>query len=152
MKLRYKLTTAAIAAFLLATINPLRAGDLLYPQAVVGQSVFGPSKVWTPSNIDSEVADHFAVVNSILYGVAGHGEEFTVRPPGAAARVASNDVRREGELRASFSALPLSFEINRGQTNDKVKFLARAGGYLLFLTPTETVMSLENPAAHKKGK
>lgn len=130
MKLRYKLTTAAIAAFLLATINPMRAGDFLYPQAVAGQSVFGPNKVWTPLHIDSGVGDHFFPI----------------------ARGASNDVRREGELRASFSTLPLSFEINRGQTNEEVKFLARAGGYLLFLTPTETVLALDNPAAHKNGK
>src|SRR6185369_13237110 len=29
---------------------------------------------------------------------------------------------------------------------------ARSGGYVLFLTPTEAVMALDNPAAHKKGK
>src|SRR6185503_17131254 len=49
-------------------------------------------------------------------------------------------------------ALPLSFELNQGQTNDEVKFLARSGGYVLFLTPTEAVMALDNPAAHKQGK
>ncbi|HEY5443727.1 MAG TPA: hypothetical protein VIJ87_04500, partial [Pyrinomonadaceae bacterium] len=49
-------------------------------------------------------------------------------------------------------ALPLSFELNQGQTNERVRFLARSGGYVLFLTPTEAVMALDNPAAHKKGK
>lgn len=53
---------------------------------------------------------------------------------------------------ASYGALPLSFELNQGQTNERVKFLARSAGYLFFLTATETVMALENPAAHRKGK
>jgi len=48
--------------------------------------------------------------------------------------------------------LPLSFELNQGQTNDRVKFLARSSGYLLFLTSNEAVMALDNPAAHRKGK
>lgn len=68
------------------------------------------------------------------------------------APVASNTVKRQSELRASYGALPLCFELNHGQTNDAVKFLARAGGYLLFLTPTEAVMALDNPAAHSSGK
>ena len=44
-----------------------------------------------------------------------------------------NSIKRLGELRASFSALPLSFELNQGQTNETVKFLARAEGYHAFL-------------------
>jgi hypothetical protein len=52
----------------------------------------------------------------------------------------------------AYSALPLTFELNQGQTNDRVKFLTRSEGYVLFLTATEAVMALDNPAAHKKGK
>src|SRR5215208_3216008 len=54
--------------------------------------------------------------------------------------------------RAAYDALPLSFELNQGQTNQGVKFLTRTNGYVLFLTATEAVMALDNPAAHKKGK
>ena len=43
--------------------------------------------------------------------------------------------------------LPLSFEANQGQTDPRVKFLARGPGYTLFLTPTEAVLSLSPPAA-----
>jgi len=49
-------------------------------------------------------------------------------------------------------ALPLNFELNQGQTHQRVKFLARSDGYVLFLTATEAVMALDNPAAHRKGK
>ena len=43
---------------------------------------------------------------------------------------------------AVYGALPLNFELNQGQTNRRVKFIARSEGYVLFLTPTETVMAL----------
>ena len=41
-----------------------------------------------------------------------------------------------------YGNLPLSFEANQGQTDDRVKFLARGNGYTLFLTSTEAVLSL----------
>ena len=45
----------------------------------------------------------------------------------------------------SFSQLPLSFEANEGQTDDRVEFLSRGQGYTLFLTPTGAVLSLKVP-------
>src|ERR1051325_793688 len=53
---------------------------------------------------------------------------------------------------ANHQSLPLSFELNQGQTHQRVKFLARTEGYVLFLTATEAVMALDNPASHRKGK
>ena len=41
-----------------------------------------------------------------------------------------------------YGKLPLSFEANQGQSDRPVKFFARGQGYGLFLTPTETVLSL----------
>ena len=66
----------------------------------------------------------------------------------ARASQASNSVTTQAELRASYGVLPLSFELNQGQTDSVVDFLARAGGYLLFLTPTEAVLAFDNSAAH----
>lgn len=40
------------------------------------------------------------------------------------------------------AAGPLRFEANRGQTDPRVRFLARGKGYTLFLTDTEAVFSL----------
>ena len=42
---------------------------------------------------------------------------------------------------------PLFFEANQGQTDLRVRFLARSGGYTLHLTPTEVVLALKRPAA-----
>jgi hypothetical protein len=42
--------------------------------------------------------------------------------------------------------LPLRFEPNQGQTDPRVKFLARGAGYGLFLTPDQTVLTLGSGA------
>jgi hypothetical protein len=42
----------------------------------------------------------------------------------------------------SYGKLPLSFEPNRGQAAEPVKFMARGSGYTLFLTNQEAVLSL----------
>jgi hypothetical protein len=48
-----------------------------------------------------------------------------------------------GALQAApFGVRPLAFEENRGQTDGRVRFLARSNGYGLFLTPDEAVLSL----------
>ncbi len=43
---------------------------------------------------------------------------------------------------APLSSVPLSFEVNQGQTDPRVNFLARAPGSTLFFTPTESVLAL----------
>ncbi len=42
---------------------------------------------------------------------------------------------------ASYGKLPLSFGANQGQTDARVKFLARASGYTLFVTADEAVIA-----------
>ena len=55
---------------------------------------------------------------------------------------------------AAYGKLPLSFEANQGQTDSQVKFLSRGGGYSLFLTSNEAVLSLRksvNPSRDSNG-
>ncbi len=51
----------------------------------------------------------------------------------------------------NYGKLPLSFEANHGQTDNRVDFLSRGSGYTLFLTPTEAVLALRKPAASEVG-
>ncbi len=44
----------------------------------------------------------------------------------------------------TFGRLPLSFEINQGQTDERVKFLARGQGYGIFLTDNGAAFSFSN--------
>lgn len=46
------------------------------------------------------------------------------------------------QAREAYGQLTLSFEANRGQTDESVNFLARGAGYTLFLKPTEAVFVL----------
>lgn len=46
-------------------------------------------------------------------------------------------------------ALPMTFEVNQGQTDRRVDFLARGENYTLFLTPTEAVFALPDESVPK---
>jgi hypothetical protein len=66
------------------------------------------------------------------------------------------DRQPETRVAEAYNNLPLSFEANQGQSNSRVKFLARGCGYTLFLTGGEAVLALGtmprgeqvNPALH----
>jgi photosystem II stability/assembly factor-like uncharacterized protein len=45
----------------------------------------------------------------------------------------------------SYGDLPLSFELNRGQTDPQIKFLSRSSGYNLYLTDKEAVIGFRAP-------
>ena len=58
----------------------------------------------------------------------------------------------EPPVLANYGKLPLSFEINRGQTDEAVKFLSRGKGYTLFLTSTDAVLSLRKGSAEPEAQ
>jgi hypothetical protein len=60
--------------------------------------------------------------------------------------------REAGQARSVYARLPLSFEENRGQTDARVKFLARDRGYSLFLTSNAAVLKLRQPSASKPSR
>ena len=46
-------------------------------------------------------------------------------------------------LNTAYGQLPLSFEVNEGQTDAQVNYLARGQGYTIFLTPQAAMLSLQ---------
>jgi hypothetical protein len=58
------------------------------------------------------------------------------------APVSSQDSKAQAKILDQYGKLPLSFEANHGQTDSRVKFLSRTGGYTLFLTGDEAVFAL----------
>ncbi|MGC2238846.1 MAG: SBBP repeat-containing protein [Pyrinomonadaceae bacterium] len=58
-----------------------------------------------------------------------------------------NSEQTKETVKTSYENLPLSFEINQGQTDERVKFLARSSRFSLFLTEREAVLRLRK----KKG-
>jgi len=73
--------------------------------------------------------------------------------PGAAGARDSRSALMGAKSAASASAvsLPLFFEPNEGQTDGRVKFLARGAGYGLFLTADEAVLALQRTVAKKSA-
>jgi hypothetical protein len=51
------------------------------------------------------------------------------------------------QLSQRYWQMPISFEVNAGQTDAQVRYLAHGSGYALFLTSTGAVLNLENVAA-----
>ena len=80
-----------------------------------------------------------------LTGMAAGMFVLTFLSPLALAGPVTQNTR--AQVQANYGKLPLSFEANQGQTNAQVKFLARGQGYTLFLTPSETVLSLKKSQA-----
>jgi uncharacterized protein (TIGR03437 family) len=76
--------------------------------------------------------------------------------PGKAASANESSAAKEAAARAvvdaNYGKLPLSFEINRGQADKQVKFLARAGGSSLLLTNNEAVLTLSREEKSKGAK
>ena len=59
---------------------------------------------------------------------------------------------RHPAIEAAYGKLPLSFEVNQGQSDPDVKFLSRGRGYTLFLTATEAVLSLSSPQSEQRAQ
>jgi beta-propeller repeat-containing protein len=53
-------------------------------------------------------------------------------------------------LAAAYGKLPLSFELNQGQADGRVRFLSRGSGYALFLTGNEAVLTLHKGSPTSK--
>jgi hypothetical protein len=84
-----------------------------------------------------------AGVVTLLGALPLRGEKKTNPSPAAPVRAAAVD---QDSVLESFGRLPLSFEANRGQTDERVKFLSRGPGYTVFLTNDEAVVALAKSA------
>jgi hypothetical protein len=67
--------------------------------------------------------------------------------PGSAPQA---DPKTQARILDNYGKLPLSFEENEGQTDERVKFLSRTSGYTLFLTGDEAVFTLRGSKADTK--
>ncbi|HEU0186071.1 MAG TPA: SBBP repeat-containing protein [Blastocatellia bacterium] len=74
-----------------------------------------------------------------------HERSFS-RTPARPARKA--DQKTRDRVSEAYGRLPIRFEANAGQTDAKVKFLSRGGGYGLFLTQSEAVLTLPSVKSH----
>src|ERR1700733_5787198 len=67
----------------------------------------------------------------------------------AGGSIAANRIDTAARLLAleAYGKIPLTFEENSGQTDARVKFLARGAGYTVFLTDRDATLRLARPSA-----
>jgi hypothetical protein len=89
-------------------------------------------------------------ITSIVFVAARNGDEQT--PAANSTQVVAVDESVRTQVAKRYGKLPLSFEINKGQTDQAVKFVSHGRGYDLFLASTEAVLALQKPTAFPADK
>ena len=98
------------------------------------------------------------VLGSAKVGSTGHGSTKLGHAATSAAiensapqpkTVADAKNRIKANITANYAALPLAFEQNQGQTDSRVKYMARGDGYTLFLTANDAVFALRSNQSHR---
>ena len=77
--------------------------------------------------------------NSLPYSLT---ETVNESPEKSVPQAKAIDEAMGARVSEAYSKLPLSFEENRGQADNEVKYISRGAGYTLFLAPTEAVLAL----------
>src|SRR5690349_1691928 len=62
------------------------------------------------------------------------------------------DATAKARVASQVGKLPLSFELNKGQHDERVKFTSRGAGYDLFLTASGAVLSVQKPRPEQSDK
>lgn len=88
----------------------------------------------------SLIAGLAGLAGSLVLGCSVFPIKWSQEPAKQAAQPTSPT---QPEVLKTYAKLPMSFEANQGQSDPKVKFLARGSGYTLFLTDTEAVLALK---------
>lgn len=64
--------------------------------------------------------------------------------------IQSGPIDTNGSARTDYGKMPLLFEMNKGQTDKRAKFLSRGTGYTLYLADNEAIFSLKVPSQESK--
>jgi hypothetical protein len=81
--------------------------------------------------------------------VTGNREQ-AQKAPNPESRIPNPGSAAHPRFEEAYGKLPLSFEVNKGQTDSTVKFLSRGSGYSLFLTGNEAVLALRKPGVRSQ--
>jgi len=93
-----------------------------------------------------KVCSFFLIVIALLTSINAASSDSPSKPAESKpANIADKNVAIN-----SYGKLPLHFEINEGQTDSRVRFLARGQGYQLFLEPTVATLSLRSAKPEKQ--
>jgi len=83
-----------------------------------------------------------ALARTILATILGSTLLGVWPPAGTAQAAEQSSAQQRPRISANYGTLPLTFEVNEGQTDSQVKFFSRGKGYTAFLTVGGMVLSL----------
>jgi beta-propeller repeat-containing protein len=95
----------------------------------------------------------FVTVNTVNLPVnfAGRSVSLAFAGEESSSDTAQTTPETRSRVREAYGKLPLSFEVNQGQTASQVKFLSRGNRYQLFLTSNEATLVLNKAAAEQRS-
>jgi len=88
----------------------------------------------------------FSLLLAILLSVLNPGGH---KPAGTPPPARDASISKARVLK-SYGALPMSFEVNQGQADSSVRFLARGQGYAVLLRPSEALLALRPPSQNTR--
>src|SRR5215813_8809620 len=99
----------------------------------------------------------FALTAAFCLPVASHAQTSPTKSDSLASgtqrsKIPSKKISAKASSQSSYGSIPLQFEENRGQTDSQVQYIARGGGYTVFLTPSEAVFALKPGRPVSRGK
>jgi hypothetical protein len=103
-----------------------------------------------PQTATKRIAVHFACVSVSFLAIVWFGLLQKIQASENTLphrQVSAAPTKVQPKLVAGYGKLPLSFEANQGQSDARVRFTARGGGYTIFLTDDEAVLALKKPSA-----
>jgi YD repeat-containing protein len=121
--------------------NPLKP-----PASTASHAAAAPAAPATPTAAASPAATNPAVSAAPAAPTPAVTTAAAAQAPTTPTTPTGSQATGQPAVQPNFGAVPLAFEPNVGQTDSSVQFLAHGPGYMAFLTPTHTVLTLAPPA------
>lgn len=111
----------------------------------------GITQIWQKLNLVKLISISFIVL--VLGGIVWLTLQMQANSRAEMTRATKTeaDQASQAQISDAYGKLPLSFELNQGQTDEQVKFLSRGSGYSVFLNSGEVVTTLRKPVVDEKS-
>jgi hypothetical protein len=111
------------------------------------------TKIWRKPNLVKLISISFIVLVLVCVVWLTLSWQMQTKTKANMTRATPTEADRASQPLASdaYGKLPLSFELNQGQTDEQVKFLSRGSGYSVFLNSSEIVTTLRKPLIDEKS-
>ena len=113
----------------------------------------GITKMWRKLNLVKLISISFIVLVLLFVGWLTLPLQMQTKTKVTMTSATLTEADQANQALASdaYGKLPMSFELNQGQTDEQVKFMCRGSGYSVFLNSGEVVTALRKPLVDEKS-